>query len=387
MLPQLHRHAWMDEQVEAFRDQVRRYIGAEMAPRLDGWRRQGYIPREVWRPFGELGFLLPEMGEAWGGADATLAYQLVVQDELARAEMPANTAVHSIAAHYLLDYGTEAQKRRWLPRLVSGELLAGIALTEPGCGSDLKALATRARRDGDHYVIDGAKTFITNGFTASLLVVAVRTGDAGSRGVSLVVLETEGLAGFSVGRRLEKLGQHASDTAELSFDGVRVPVDALLGEAEGQGFGQLMSQLPYERLLLAVPAAAVIERAVELTVEYTSQRKAFGQPLAEFQNTRFKLAECATLAHVVRTFVNDCIQRLLDGTLDEQAAYMAKWWCSEQQCKVVDECLQLFGGYGYMAEYPIARLYADSRVQKIYGGANEIMKDLIARKLFPAPCR
>lgn len=382
MLPQLHRHPWMDEEIEAFREQVRRYIAGELSPHIDGWRRQGFIPREVWRPFGEMGFLLPEMDEAFGGAGASLAYQLVVQDELAKAEIPANTAVHTITAHYLLDYGTEAQKKRWLPRLASGEMLAGIALTEPGCGSDLKALRTRARREGDEYVIDGAKTFITNGFTANLLVVALRTGEAGSRGVSLMVLETENLPGFRVGRRLEKLGQHASDTAELFFDGVRVPMENLIGEKEGNGFAQLMSQLPYERLLLAVPAAAVIERAVELTVEYTRQRKAFGQPLADFQNTRFKLAECATLAHVVRSFVNDCIQRLLDGTLDNEAAYMAKWWCSEQQCKVTDECLQLFGGYGYMAEYPIARLYADSRVQKIYGGANEIMKDLIARRLF-----
>ena len=382
MLPQLNRQRWMDEEIEAFREQVRRYASAELAPHLDGWRRQGFIPRETWRPFGEMGFLLPEMDESYGGAGASLAYQLVVQDELAKAEIPANTAVHTIAAHYILDYGTEAQKQRWLPKLVSGEMLAGIALTEPGCGSDLKALRTRARREGDEYVIDGAKTFITNGFTANLLVVAVRTGDAGSRGVSLVVLETENLPGVRVGRRLEKLGQHASDTAELFFDGVRVPVDHLIGEKEGDGFIQLMSQLPYERLLLCVPAAAVIELAVELTVAYSQQRKAFGQTISDFQNTRFKLAECATMAHVVRTFVNDCTQRLLDGTLDDQAAYMAKWWCTEQQGKVTDECLQLFGGYGYMAEYPIARLYADARVQRIYGGANEIMKDLIARKLF-----
>jgi acyl-CoA dehydrogenase len=382
MLPQLHRHPWMDEDIDAFRDQVRRYVAGELSPHLDGWRRQGYIPREVWRPFGRMGFMLPELAEEHGGAGATLAYQLVVQDELARAEMPANTAVHSIAAHYILDYGTEAQKQRWLPGLASGELLAGIALTEPGCGSDLKALRTKARREGDDYVIDGAKTFITNGFSANLLVVAVRTGEAGSRGVSLVVMETENLPGFRVGRRLEKLGQHASDTAELFFDGVRVPAKNLIGEQEGKGFVQLMSQLPYERLLLCVPAAAVIERAIELTVEYTKQRKAFGQSLSELQNTRFKLAECATLAHVVRTFLNDCTQRLLDGTLDDEAAYMAKWWCTEQQGKVTDECLQLFGGYGYMAEYPIARLYADARVQRIYGGTTEIMKDLIARKLF-----
>lgn len=381
LLPRLHRHPWMDEQIDAFREQVRRYVTAEMAPQLEGWRRQGFIPRAVWQPFGALGFLLPELDEAWGGAGASLAYQLVVQDELARAEMPANTAVHTIAAHYLLDYGTEAQKRRWLPGLASGALLAGIAMTEPGCGSDLKAMRTRARRDGDDYVLDGAKTFITNGFSANLLVVAVRTGEAGSRGVSLLVLETQDLPGFSVGRRLEKLGQHASDTAELSFQGVRVPASHLLGGVEGQGFRQLMSQLPYERLLLAVPAAATIERAVELTVEYTTQRQAFGQSVASFQNTRFKLAECATLAHVVRSFVNDCVQRLLDGTLDDEAAYMAKWWTTEQQCRVMDECLQLFGGYGYMAEYPIARMYADARVQKIYGGTNEIMKDLIARRL------
>ncbi len=381
MLPQLHRHAWMDEDIEAFREQVRRYLAKELVPHMDDWRHQGYIPREVWRPFGELGFLLPELSDEYGGADANLAYQLVVQDELARAEVPANTAVHTIAAHYILDYGTEAQKQRLLPKLASGEMLAGIALTEPGCGSDLKALRTKAQKDGDSYVIDGAKTFITNGYTANLLVVAVRTGGPGSSGVSLVVLETENLPGFRVGRRLEKLGQHASDTAELSFEGVRVGADHLLGGQEGQGFRQLMSQLPYERLLLAVPAAAVIELAVELTVEYTKSRKAFGQSVFEFQNTRYKLAECATMAHIVRTFVNDCIQRLLDGKLDDEAAYMAKWWCTEQQGKVTDECLQLFGGYGYMVEYPIARLYADARVQRIYGGTTEIMKDLIARRL------
>ena len=381
MLPQLHRHEWMSEEIDAFREQARRYIAGEMTPQLDGWRRQGFVPREVWKPFGALGLLLPEIDESWGGAGANLTDQLVVQDELAKAEIPGNTAVHSIASHYILAYGTEAQKQRWLPKLASGDMLAAIAMTEPNCGSDLKALRTKARRDGDHYVIDGAKTFITNGFTCNLLVLAVRTGEAGSRGVSLVVLETEDLPGFRVGRRLEKIGQHASDTAELFFDGVRVPTDNLVGGKEGDGFIQLMSQLPYERMLLAVSAAAVIERALEVTVEYTKERKAFGQSVFDFQNTRFKLAEVATMAHVVRTFVNDCTQRLLDGTLDNEAAYMAKWWCSEQQCKATDECLQLFGGYGYMAEYPIARMYADARVQRIYGGTTEVMKDLIARKL------
>jgi len=372
----------MTPEMDEFRAQARRYISREMAPHLEGWRRQGYIPREVWRPFAEMGFLLPEIEETWGGSGGTLAHQLVVQDELARHEMPENTAVHSIASHYVLDYGTQAQKERWMPGLVNGDFFAGIALTEPGCGSDLKALRTRAVRDGDHYVVSGSKMFITNGFSGNLLVVAVRTGGAGSGGVSLLVMETADLPGFRVGRRLEKIGQHASDTCEIFFDEVRVPVANLLGGVEGLGFRQLMSQLPYERMLLAVPAAAAIELAVELTVEHTRQRPAFGQKVSDFQNTRFKLAECATIAHVVRGFVNDCTQRLLDGTLDDEAAYMAKWWCTEQQCRVVDECLQLFGGYGYMTEYPIARLYADARVQRIYGGTTEIMKDLIARKLF-----
>lgn len=380
MMPRLYRHAWMDDAVEAFRSQVRRYVKAELEPRLESWRKQGYIPAEVWRAFGGMGFLLPEIPEEYGGPGATLAYQLVVQDELSRAGIPPITGVHSIATHYILHHGSEDQKRRWLPALVSGERFAAVAMTEPGCGSDLKALTTRARRDGGSYVVDGAKTFITNGFTGNLVIVAVRTGDAGARGISLLVLETEDLPGFRVGRRLEKIGMHASDTVELYFEEVRVPASHLLGK-EGDGFAQLMGQLPYERMLLATPAAAVIERALEETLAYTKERKAFGQTIFDLQNTRFKLAEVATLAHVVRSFVNDCTQRLVDGTLDAEAAYMAKWWCTEQQGRAVDECLQLFGGYGYMVEYPIARMYVDARVQRIYGGANEVMKDLIARKL------
>ena len=382
LLPKPFQHTWMDADIDTFREQVRRYIERELAPHVPAWRAQGYVPRETWKEFGEHGFLLPEMDEQWGGGGGNLAYQLVVQEELTKAEVHAITSVHTIASHYLLAYGTEAQKQRWLPGLCSGELLAGIAMTEPGVGSDLKAMRTSAKLKGEHYVINGSKTFITNGYCANLLVVAVRTGDAGSGGVSLVVLETENLPGFRVGRRLSKIGQHISDTAELFFEDLRIPASHLLGGKEGQGFKQLMSQLPYERMLLGVSAATAIEMAVALTVDYTQQRKAFGQTIADFQNTRFKLAECATTAHVVRSFVNDCIQRLLDGTLDNEAAYMAKWWCSEQQCKVMDECLQLFGGYGYMEEYPIARMYTDARIQKIYGGANEIMKDLIARKLF-----
>ena len=379
--PRLYQYPWMTPEVDAFREQVRRYIAGELVPHLDAWRRQGFIPPEVWRGFGEMGFLLPEMPEAYGGSGVSKAWQLVVQDELTLAEVPAVTGVHSIVAHYIHDYGTPEQRERWMRKLVDGTRLAAIAMTEPGCGSDLKALKTTARLEGDTYVISGSKTFITNGSTASLLVLACRTGEAGSKGVSLIVLETENLPGFRVGRRLEKIGMHAGDTCELFFDEVRVPASNLLGGVEGKGFAQLMSQLPYERLLIGVPAAAVIDLALSLTVDYTRQRKAFGQHLADFQNTRFKLAEVATIAHVVRGFINDAIQRLVDGTLDDSAAYMAKWWTTEQQGKVVDECLQLFGGYGFMSEYPIARLYVDSRVQRIYGGANEVMKDLIARPL------
>ena len=381
MLPQVQQHACMDESIEAFREQVRRDMAAELSPHLDGWRRQGFIPRQVWRGFGDMGFLLPEMDEADGGAGASLAHQLVVQDEMAKAEMAATTGVHSIATHDIRDYGTDAQKARWLPRLTSGEMLAAIAMTEPGCGSDLKAISTKARLDGDHAVIDGAKTVITNGFTSNLLVLVARTGDPGSRGLSLIVLATEELPGYRVGRVLEKIGQHASDTAELFFDGVRVPADQLLDGKPSLACGQLMGQLPDERLLSALPAAAVIELALALTVDDTRQRKAFGQTLYDFRNTRFKLAEVATTAHIVRSFVNDCIQRLLDGKLDNEAAHMAKWWCTEQQCRVTNECLQLFGGFGDMAEYPIARLYTASRVQNIFGGAHEVVKDLIAKSL------
>ena len=380
----LPRPAWMTEELVLLEDQADRFLKNEFVPHIEKWHEEKIFPREVWTKAGQAGLLCAMIPEEYGGAGGTFAHEAVISRAYSLAGMDAFGApLHSgIVAPYIWRFGTEEQKKRWLPKLASGEMLAGIAMTEPGCGSDLKALRTHARRDGDQYVIDGSKIFITSGFSGNLLVVAVRTGDAGSKGVSLIVLETENLPGFTVGRRLNKIGMHASDTCELFFENVRVSTSHLLGAEEGHGFVQLMSQLPYERTLLAVAAAAVIEQAVAVTVEYTKQRKAFGQTLADFQNTRFKLAECATTAHVVRTFVNDCIQRLLDGKLDTEAAYMAKWWCTEQLCRVVDECLQLFGGYGYMEEYPIARMYADARAQKIVGGSNEIMKDLIARRLF-----
>ncbi len=383
MFPRLNQHPWMTEDVALFREQVRRFAESEMAPKLPQWRAQGRIEPEVWRKMGALGMMLPELPEEYGGAGANVAYQLVVLDELARIEMPMKHSVHSIVAHYILEFGTPEQRARWLPKMASGEWLTSVAMTEPAIGSDLKGMLTRAQRKGDHYVLNGAKTFITNGATSQLILVACKTDPAlGSRGVSLLAVEVDPPPpGFRVGRVLDKLGQHSVDTCELFFDDVVVPAGNILGGIEGKGFGQLMSQLPWERLIVAVAAAAVIERAVELTVEYTRQRKAFGQTVFDFQNSRFKLAECATMAHVVRSFVNDCTQRLLDGTLDPEAAYMAKWWTSEVQCKVLDECLQLFGGYGYMNEYPITRMYADARIQKIYGGTNEVMKELISRSL------
>jgi acyl-CoA dehydrogenase len=382
MLPTPLRHAWMTDEIEMLRDQARRFVEAKLAPRLPRWREQGHADKGAWKEVGAMGMLLPEMPENLGGSGGTLAHQLVLQEEFARAEVPASSLVHCLVAHYLLDCGTDEQKQRWLPRMATGELFAGIAMTEPGAGSDLQAVRTRATRDGDHYLVSGAKTFITNGYTGNMLAVVVKTDpNLGAKGISLIVMETEGLEGFRVGRILEKIGNKASDTCELFFDEVRVPVENLVGGVEGQGFAQLMSQLPFERMLIAVTAAAIIERALELTLVYTKDRKVFGQAVFDFQNTRFKLAECATLAHVVRSFVNDCIQRLLNGQLDAEAAYMAKWWCTEQQCRVLDDCLQLFGGYGYMAEFPIARMYADARVQKIYGGTNELMKELIGRRL------
>jgi acyl-CoA dehydrogenase len=373
---------WMTEEVAMLREAVRDFIAGEISPHLEQWRQRGWAGREIWRKMGDLGMLLPEMPEAYGGAGGTFAHQYVIQEELAWAESPPNVSVHAIAAHYILDHGTEAQKQRWLPRLASGELLGAIVMTEPGGGSDLQAIRTRAVREGDEYVVNGVKTFITGGSTANLLMLAVKTDpSAGAHGISMLVVETDGLAGYRVGRLLEKVGMKSSDTAELYFDDVRVPADGLLGGSEGHGFVQMMEQLPFERLLIAVAAQAATERAIELTVAHTKAREAFGGTLYDLQNTRFTLAECATVAHVTRTFLNDCVQRLLDGRLDPEVAYMTKWWCTEQQSRVLDACVQLFGGYGYMLEYPIARLWADARVGKVYGGSNEIMKELIARAL------
>jgi acyl-CoA dehydrogenase len=374
---------WMSDELVMFRDAVRKFVEAELAPHDERWSKQQHVDRDAWLKAGAMGILLCDVPEAYGGAGATFAHEAAVYEEIQRANITSfGKAVHSIVAHYLLAYGTEAQKQQWLPKMAAGELIAAIAMSEPGAGSDLQGVKTRAVRDGDEYVINGSKTFITNGWMADLICVVAKTDPTGgAKGTSLVMVETANLPGFRRGRILEKIGQKGSDTAELFFDDVRVPAANLLGTDEGRGFYQLMMQLPYERTLLAVSGAAAIERAVEVTTEYVKERRAFGKALIEMQNTRFKLAECKTVARIARVFVDDCISRVIDGTMDAETASMAKWWISEQQCRVIDECLQLFGGYGYMMEYPIAKMYVDARVQKIYGGTNEIMKELIARSL------
>ena len=366
-----------------FRDAVRRFVETELAPHEARWRAQQHVDRAAWRKAGDKGLLLCAVPAALGGVGADMRHEAVVYEELARGgAMGFGKHVHEIVAHYLVGYGTAEQQGRWLPRMASGEAIAAIAMSEPGAGSDLQGIRTRAIRDGGDYVISGSKTFISNGHIADLVLLVCKTDpQAGAKGTSLIMIETPALPGFRRGRILDKIGQKAQDTAELFFDDVRVPVANLLGGDEGRGFAQLMQQLPFERTIIALTAVAVIERAVELTAAYVKERRAFGKALIEMQNTRFKLAECQTVARVARVFVDDCVRRLMDGTMDATTASMAKWWTTEMQCQVVDECLQLHGGYGYMLDYPIAQMYADSRVQKIYGGTNEIMKELIARSL------
>ncbi|MCD0500254.1 MULTISPECIES: acyl-CoA dehydrogenase family protein [Achromobacter] len=373
---------WMDADLTLFQDSTRRLFENEFAPDEEKWRKQQHADREVWHKAGRLGLLCVSMPEAYGGAGGSFAHEAIVAAEQARAMVYGfSNNVHSaILAHYILNYGTERQKQRWLPKMATGERVGAIAMSEPGAGSDLKSVRTTAVRDGDAYVINGSKTFITNGLHADLICVVAKTDPAaGSRGVSLIMVETQDLPGFRRGKLLEKLGQKSLDTTELFFDDVRVPVGNLLGEEPGRGFAQLMQQLPRERLLIAVGAVATMRRAIDDTLAYTTTRQVFGQPLIQLQNTRFKLAECETVATIAARFVDDCIARQLQGTLDLSTAAMAKWWTTQMNCQVIDECLQLHGGYGYMLETPIARMYADARVGKIYGGSNEIMKEIIAR--------
>jgi len=381
--PSPRRSPWMTDELSMLRDLSRSFFEREAVPHQERWAKQQHVDRDFWNKAGEVGLLCASIPQEYGGGSGTFAHEVVISEEYGRTLDGAfGNGVHSvICAHYINNYGSEEQKRRWLPKMASGELVCGIAMTEPGTGSDLQAVKTRAVSDGDEYVINGAKTFISNGLQSDLMIVVAKTDPKeGARGISLIVVETD-TPGYSHGRVLEKIGMKGQDTAELFFEDVRVPAANLLGDNEGLGFVQLMQQLPQERLSIAIGAVVVMERVVELTAEYVKERKAFGQELMAFQNTRFELAECATDTHVARVFLDDCIERHLAGELDAATASMAKYWTTERQCQVVDRCLQLFGGYGYMLEYPIARAYADARVQKIYGGTNEIMKELIARTL------
>lgn len=374
---------WMNEELRMYRKALREFIQEEFVPRLAKWREQHRPDASDWKQAGQTGLLLPDVPEEYGGGGGTFAHQAVVTEELAQAGVNFGCGVQGIVSHYILNYGSEEQKKKWLPAMAQGELVGAIAMTEPSAGSDLQAIQTAARRDGNDYVLSGSKTFITNGWHAGLVCVAAKTNPkvAGFRGISMIVAETKDLKGYRVGNSLEKVGMHEIDTCELFFDDVRVPAANLLGKAEGAGFSQMMEQLRYERLMISVGAIATIERALAITIAYAKERKAFGQTLMEFQNARFKLAQCKTEAQIGRVFVDNCIQQFIAGKLDPVTAAMAKYWLTECQCRVVDECVQLHGGYGYMSEYPIAQMWVDSRVQRIYAGTNEILEELIGWSL------
>lgn len=374
-----------DEEFSLFGQSVRRFLDSH-APRakLDQWRRDGVVERELWTTAGEAGLLGLSTSADYGGAGGDIRHEVVLIEETTKRGLDAwGVSLHNgIVMPYIESYCSEEQKKRWLPKLSSGEYVAAIAMTEPGAGSDLQGVRTTAVRQGNQYTINGAKTFITNGQTANFIVVVTKTDPSqGAKGTSLIVVETDGAEGFARGRNLDKVGLEAADTSELFFNDVRVPTANLIGEEEGRGFYQLMQKLPQERLIIAVQAIAMIERALEVTIEYVKQRKAFGRPVFDNQTVQFKLAECKTRATVARVFVDHCVGQHLEGKLDAATASMAKYWLTDLQGQIVDECLQLHGGYGYMDEYEIARMYKDARVSRIYGGTNEIMKVLIARTI------
>jgi acyl-CoA dehydrogenase len=376
--------AWASDDVSMLYDMATKFLEAEIAPRYEEFEKNEMFDRASWEKAGAAGLLCASMPEEYGGSGGSFAHESAIIEAIGHVGVDGfGIALHnSIVAPYILHYGSEEQKKKWLPRMATGELIGAIAMTEPGAGSDLQGVKTRADRDGNHYRINGSKTFITNGQLANLVIVVTKTDPAkGAKGTSLIVVETDEVEGFERGRNLDKVGLKSNDTSELFFNDVRVPTANLLGHEEGQGFVQLMQQLPQERLQIGTGAISMIERALALTIEYVKERKAFGKAVIEFQNTQFKLAELKTEATIGRVFYNDCVARHLDGGLDPVTASMAKYWLSDLQNKIVDECLQLHGGYGYMNEYPIARMFRDARVQRIYGGTNEIMKLLIARSL------
>jgi acyl-CoA dehydrogenase len=383
---QVEKPAFMaDEEITLFADAVSKFLDRHAPPEVvERWRRNGIVDRDMWFKAGEAGLLGVTVPVEYGGAGGDFRHEAVIIEQLGHKGIDGFgiTLHNGIVAPYILAYGTEEQKQRWLPGICSGELVTAIAMTEPGAGSDLQGVKTTARQDGDSYVINGAKTFITNGQTANLICVVCKTDPTqGSRGTSLIFVETDKAPGFRRGRNLDKVGQDAGDTSELFFDDVRVPTENLLSGAEGQGFYQLMQKLPQERHIIALQGMAMIEHALEVTIDYVKQRQAFGRKIIDFQNTQFKLAECKTEATVAKVFVNHCTGLLIENKLDAATASMAKYWVTDLQCKIIDECLQLFGGYGFMNEYPIGQMFRDSRVQRIYGGTNEIMKVLIARTL------
>lgn len=374
----------MQEELELFRDNVRRFLESEVEPHYAQWERDGKVPREFWRTMGAAGLLCVDAPEEYGGIGAPFAFSCVVLEEISRAgygALGANLAVHSdIVTPYIAHLGTEEQKQRYIPRLVSGDCVGAIAMTEPGAGSDLQGIKTTALRDGDDYVINGQKTFITNGQHADLVITFAKTDPAaGARGTTLLLVDTD-TPGFARGRNLEKVGQHAGDTSELFYSDVRVPASAVLGQV-GNGFGHLVDELPRERLTLGVGAVGAGDGMLALTLDYVRERKAFGQPIGSFQNTRFELARMKTDLEVTRAFLDRCTALYAEGKLDVPTAAMIKLATTEMQFRIADGCLQLFGGYGYMTEYPIARHFVDARVQRIYGGTSEIMKEVIARSL------
>jgi len=375
--------SWVTDEHHMFADAVSRLLQDEMVPNAETWIENGVVDRAFWRKAGEAGIMGGSIPEEYGGVGGGFGFDSVtLYEQGAVGDVGWGYGIQTIVMHYLVAYGTDEQKARWLPALVSGEKVGAIAMTEPGTGSDLQNVRTTAKKDGNGYVINGSKIFITNGQSADLVIVVAKTDkEAGAKGVSLLMVETEGAEGYRRGANLKKMGMKGNDTSELFFEDVKVPADNLIGPEEGQGFYQLMKQLPWERLLIAITALGCIDYAIAETVKYTQERKAFGNRIMDFQNTRFKLAECKTKAEVLRSFVNDCIGRLEEGRLDAATASMAKWWGSQIQNEVMHECVQLHGGYGYMTEYPISRLYTDARVQMIYGGTNEIMKELIARSI------
>ncbi len=379
-----YRPNWMDEELQAVGDLARRFVADEILPRQEKWFEQGYTDRDVWLQAGELGLLTPDIPSEYGGCDGHFGHEAIIGHELCLAgdsSWRTSKQIHVIAAHYINKYGTDAQKRRWLPGLCSGELIAGMGMTEPGGGTDLQNMQTKAIREGDHYRVNGAKTFITNGSTADLLILAAKTNpNERAKGVSLFIFETA-TPGFSVSKKLQKIGLHGSDTAEIFFDDCLVPADRLLGEIEGKGFYQMMQDLTYERTLTGVNCAAVMERALHITSDYAKERAMFGGTLMDFQNTRLELAEIKTMATIARIFVDFTVDQMIKGHMTSDLASMSKWWMSETHSDIINRCLQLHGGHGYILEYPIARMYVDARIESIYAGANEVLKDLIGRNL------